>query len=47
VEQEKMSVAGQKLGKHDLTAINTQATIEELLDTVFSVQSVLYRILKM
>jgi hypothetical protein len=47
VEPEKMAVAGQQLGKHIPTAMNTHATTEELLDMVFSMQSVLSQILKM
>jgi hypothetical protein len=35
------SIARQRLGKHVPAGTNTQATIEELLETVFSVVSVL------
>jgi hypothetical protein len=36
-----MSIAGHWLGKHVPLATNTHTTIEELLETVFSVQAVL------
>jgi hypothetical protein len=39
VEAEETSIAWQWLGKHGPGVTNTQATIEELLDTVFSVGS--------
>jgi hypothetical protein len=47
VEPEEMAVAMQWLGKHIPMVMNTHATIEELLDAVFSMLSVLYRILSM
>jgi hypothetical protein len=39
VEPEESAVARQRLGKHVPAAKNTYATIEELLDAVFSVVS--------
>jgi hypothetical protein len=41
VESEETAVTRQRLGKHIPAATNTHATMEELLDMVFSVQSVL------
>jgi hypothetical protein len=40
-----MAFAGQQLGKHIPMATNTHATLEELVDAVFSIRSVLYQIL--
>jgi hypothetical protein len=40
VEPEEMSVARQQLGKQVSSATDTQATIEELLRTIFSVRFV-------
>jgi hypothetical protein len=37
-------VARQRLGKHLPAAMNSQATMEELLDAVFSMRSVSYQI---
>jgi hypothetical protein len=39
VEQEEASVTGQRGGKHVSAATNQRATIEELLEAVFSVRS--------
>jgi hypothetical protein len=39
VELEDTSTAGQWLGKHFTGATNRQATIEELLETLFSIGS--------
>jgi hypothetical protein len=47
VEPEEMVIARQWLSKHVPAAMHTQATIEELLDVVFSVQSMLYQVLGM
>jgi hypothetical protein len=41
VESEETSIARQRLGKYVPVATNTQATIEELLEMVFSVASAL------
>jgi hypothetical protein len=40
VEQEEIDAARQQLDKNVPVAMNTHATIEELLDTEFSMQSV-------
>jgi hypothetical protein len=40
VEPEEKSIARQRLGKQITEAINTQATIEELLGTMVCIQSV-------
>jgi hypothetical protein len=40
VEPEETAVAMQRFGKHVPTAINTRATIDELLDAVFSMRLV-------
>jgi hypothetical protein len=40
VEPKETFIAGQRLGKQDSAATDTQATIEELLGTMFSVRSV-------
>jgi hypothetical protein len=40
VEQEETSIARQRLGKHVFAATDTQATTEELLGTMFCIQSV-------
>jgi hypothetical protein len=42
-----LDVARQRLGQHVPAAANTQATIEEILEAVFSVRYVSYRIPKM
>jgi hypothetical protein len=42
-----MAVARQWIGKHFSAATNTQSAIEELLDVVFSMNSVTYQILSM
>jgi hypothetical protein len=47
VEQEQKAVARQRLGEYFPAARNTHATIVELLDAVFSMQSVSYQILNM
>jgi hypothetical protein len=41
VEPEETAVAMQRLGKHVPAATNTHATTQELLDSVFSMRSVL------
>jgi hypothetical protein len=45
VESDDTSAANQWLGKYVPMATNTHATIEELLDTVFSVRFLLCQIL--
>jgi hypothetical protein len=40
VETEETSIARQRLGKHFPAATNTQATIEVMLETMFSIRSV-------
>jgi hypothetical protein len=45
VEPEDTAVALQQLGNIISAATNTHATIEEILDTMFSMRSVLYQIL--
>jgi hypothetical protein len=45
VEAEEMAIARQWLDKHVPAVTNTYATIEELLDAVFSMQSVSYQII--
>jgi hypothetical protein len=47
LEPEETAVAVQQLGKHVPMVTNTHATIEGLLDAVFSMLSVLYQILNM
>jgi hypothetical protein len=47
VALEETAIARQWQSKHIPLATNTRAAIEELLDAVFSVRSVLYRILNM
>jgi hypothetical protein len=44
VEPEELAIARQQLGKHISAAMNTHATIEEVLDSVFSVGSMSYQI---
>jgi hypothetical protein len=39
MEPEETSIARQRLGKHIPAATNTQATLKEFLETVFSVGS--------
>jgi hypothetical protein len=39
VEQDEMAIAGQRLKKHAPVATDMHTTMEELLDTVFSMQS--------
>jgi hypothetical protein len=43
VERENTAAVRQRLGKHVPTAMNTNATTEELVDEVFSVRSMLYQ----
>jgi hypothetical protein len=45
VEPEETAVDRQRLGKYIPVAMNVHATIEELLDVVFSVWSMSYQIL--
>ena len=40
METEETSIARQQLGKQVSTAVDTQATIEDLLETMFSIRSV-------
>jgi hypothetical protein len=40
VEREETSVARQRLGKQVFAATDTQASIEELLGTIFSIQAI-------
>jgi hypothetical protein len=47
VEPEETVVARQRLGNHFPAATNTHATVEELMDVVFSMRSVSYQILNM
>jgi hypothetical protein len=44
---DRNNVARQRIGRHIPAARNTQATIEELLDAVFPMRSVSYKILIM
>jgi ribosome-interacting GTPase 1 len=41
VEPEELAVARQQLNKHVSVAMDMQATIKELLETMFSMQSML------
>jgi hypothetical protein len=40
VEPQETSIARQRLGKHVIAATNTQATIEALLENMFSIRFV-------
>jgi hypothetical protein len=40
VEPEETSIASQRLGKHVPAATNMQATLDVLLETMFSIRSV-------
>jgi hypothetical protein len=44
---DRHNVARQRIGRHVPEARNTQATIEELLDPVYPMESVSYQILIM
>jgi hypothetical protein len=41
VERKETAVAKQRLGKHFSAATNQQETIDELLETIFSIRSLL------
>jgi hypothetical protein len=45
VKPEKSAIVRQGLSKHVPAATNTHATLEKLLNTVFFMQSVLYKII--
>jgi hypothetical protein len=47
LESEENAVTRQRLGKHFPAATNTHATVEELLDAVFSMWSLSFQVLNM